>query len=614
MRKKLINIHSSELAGGGAKLPDPQQIEYGEIAVNYAKGAETIAIRNSEDEIVEFKPGGGDDVYTVDGQLLTLIMASGTPEEEYSIMFQASSGDTVYGDIDGYLGGMDSFFEAARQNMRIVFSTKQPAEGVLEIGEPLFMSMSGLNMVYCKFNGIIVGGSPVSNCVLMMMAQNGMFVGGFAFEPETIVYKSGENIYVDDYRKTINCSGLTTVRNNMTSKSIETNDFLYPEETLYYVYKDDYDQYHARKCSEWDGGLGFVIGIMIVPPDVLPDGKARIMALNYVDSAGTETTDPQNLRWTLLNNSAEPLSYHNQIPIVNPLKNEIIKLLDLKLNNYSAILPQEGLSETLNPLYRRTGWKYGSYYEIAPSPFSGTVLNPVYAIEERNGTPANNAFSDFDGLGNTRILCQSADTYVAANAAHLYHQYNDGGLEWYLPAFGELCFLPLKIKSINDILSITSRAAQISTYVNYGLWSSTQNTGGPYALDIRGDEYNTADVTYWGDFKCVRPFAMIDRIVYDDSPYMNLNTRIESYTETKQNKIDNTLSTSSKEIVGAINELASYVGVNGTMSDEMKTAIKDAVKEYLSGVTKQITLSESGDTLSVGFSDDAVFGGEDLTY
>jgi hypothetical protein len=52
-RNKLINIHSVALntAGDGPKLPTKDQIEYGEIAVNYLKDNETISIRNSNDEI-----------------------------------------------------------------------------------------------------------------------------------------------------------------------------------------------------------------------------------------------------------------------------------------------------------------------------------------------------------------------------------------------------------------------------------------------------------------------------------------------------------------------------------------------------------------------------------
>ena len=57
-RNKLINIHSVALntAGDDPKLPTKDQIEYGEIAVNYLDGYETISIRNSNDEIITFKP------------------------------------------------------------------------------------------------------------------------------------------------------------------------------------------------------------------------------------------------------------------------------------------------------------------------------------------------------------------------------------------------------------------------------------------------------------------------------------------------------------------------------------------------------------------------------
>ena len=57
MAKHIIHAHSSAIVGGGAKLPTPDQIEYGEIAINYSKGNETISIKNAEDEIVEFKLG-----------------------------------------------------------------------------------------------------------------------------------------------------------------------------------------------------------------------------------------------------------------------------------------------------------------------------------------------------------------------------------------------------------------------------------------------------------------------------------------------------------------------------------------------------------------------------
>lgn len=51
---KVLNKRSSALVDGKAKLPTASQIDYGEIAINFAKGKETISIKNSEDEIVTF--------------------------------------------------------------------------------------------------------------------------------------------------------------------------------------------------------------------------------------------------------------------------------------------------------------------------------------------------------------------------------------------------------------------------------------------------------------------------------------------------------------------------------------------------------------------------------
>ena len=52
-RQKLIHIHSvaKNSANDGPKLPTSDQIEYGEIAVNYLKDNETISIKNSYGEI-----------------------------------------------------------------------------------------------------------------------------------------------------------------------------------------------------------------------------------------------------------------------------------------------------------------------------------------------------------------------------------------------------------------------------------------------------------------------------------------------------------------------------------------------------------------------------------
>lgn len=54
MSQKVLNKRSSALVNGEAKLPTSQQLDYGEIAINFASGHETLSIKNSSDEIATF--------------------------------------------------------------------------------------------------------------------------------------------------------------------------------------------------------------------------------------------------------------------------------------------------------------------------------------------------------------------------------------------------------------------------------------------------------------------------------------------------------------------------------------------------------------------------------
>ena len=55
---KLIHIKSKQRGEDGLspKLPTCEQLEYGELAINYGEGIETLAIRNDKDEIIKFIP------------------------------------------------------------------------------------------------------------------------------------------------------------------------------------------------------------------------------------------------------------------------------------------------------------------------------------------------------------------------------------------------------------------------------------------------------------------------------------------------------------------------------------------------------------------------------
>lgn len=54
----ILNKRSNEITeDGNPKLPLPEELKYGQIAINYAKGKETIAIKNDQDEVVSINSG-----------------------------------------------------------------------------------------------------------------------------------------------------------------------------------------------------------------------------------------------------------------------------------------------------------------------------------------------------------------------------------------------------------------------------------------------------------------------------------------------------------------------------------------------------------------------------
>ena len=56
MSKHVIHKHSSQVVEGAPKLVSPSELEYGELALNYAKGNETLMFKNNQNEIVTFSP------------------------------------------------------------------------------------------------------------------------------------------------------------------------------------------------------------------------------------------------------------------------------------------------------------------------------------------------------------------------------------------------------------------------------------------------------------------------------------------------------------------------------------------------------------------------------
>ena len=67
--KHVQHIRSNELSGTDPKTPSSGDVQYGEIAINYHSGTETLFLRNDADQIVSFKPGGIVSVANTDSAL-----------------------------------------------------------------------------------------------------------------------------------------------------------------------------------------------------------------------------------------------------------------------------------------------------------------------------------------------------------------------------------------------------------------------------------------------------------------------------------------------------------------------------------------------------------------
>ena len=85
--QKILHLRSTALnEDNSPKLPEVNDIHYGEIAVNYHKGVETIAIKNNEDEITTFKSDKYYEEKYASKEYVQQSFFVGTPEE-YNVAF-----------------------------------------------------------------------------------------------------------------------------------------------------------------------------------------------------------------------------------------------------------------------------------------------------------------------------------------------------------------------------------------------------------------------------------------------------------------------------------------------------------------------------------------------
>ena len=247
----------------------------------------------------------------------------------------------------------------------------------------------------------------------------------------------------------------------------------------------------TTSIDNWSISLGTPIGVVVIPSNFLPDGKARIVSLKAVNSSGNATTSHLTMKWSNTKTDTT-LTNYTKVPITNNTGS-----VSSSSNSY-GYLPSDNFTGDTSFVDGSAKYSTTSTNKI-PSPYNGNEFNTDYS---KDISGYNNTLSDFNGLSNTQVLVGLGNDYVAANAAW---KYNDGvsNTQWYLPSAGELGFMVARLKSINSTISQLGYVAVPSNY----FWSSTQYSSG-YACRV-GTSNGYVNGNLKDSLDYVRPFASL---------------------------------------------------------------------------------------------------------
>ena len=244
----------------------------------------------------------------------------------------------------------------------------------------------------------------------------------------------------------------------------------------------------------WDASMGTPVGVLVIPEGFAPDGKARMLSLNWASSSSTSSTSVSNMKWSNVKADTS-LTNHNRVPTTDNAGSTTTG------SKSSAYLPSDKFTGTVSYVDPLTQYD-GTSRTMIPSPYLGNKPNPAYYAEISG---YNNVLADFDGKGNTDVLVALGADYEAANAARNYKAAGAEEVEWYLPSMGELGFMLPRFNKIQAALAKVN-APQLDD--NYGCWSSSEySSSSAYGVYTANGLVNPDGR---GGSNYVRPFAIID--------------------------------------------------------------------------------------------------------
>ena len=240
--------------------------------------------------------------------------------------------------------------------------------------------------------------------------------------------------------------------------------------------------------DSWNNSLGTPVGVVVIPENFLPDGKARMVGLYGVDVEGNIQQTDFLLSWQD-NHKQVFTNLNTEIPIIDNTGSTSISSYE------SGYLPSDSFIS--NPSLTDDFAFYNFKQFLIPSPYISNDSN--YRAKFFNSFYLNFSFTNYNGIQNTNTLMGVSEAAIACS------RYKNGtDISWYLPTLGELGFLMVRLETINEVIKLLNG----SELIKGSFWSSIEHSvTKAYCLNTTTGAitpYNKMDKLY------VRPYAVLN--------------------------------------------------------------------------------------------------------
>lgn len=235
------------------------------------------------------------------------------------------------------------------------------------------------------------------------------------------------------------------------------------------------------------------IGIVVIPKshNVYGDGSCGVMSLVEMncDTPQQGNATYQEIHWGSSSLDISSLPNFNRVSHCSSMMDNII----IGNGDY-------GYLPTTNTFYDSVGmsadrvaeYRYSTSH-IAPSPYlADGSRNPSY-YQTSAPSSAANALADFDGRGNTsKIIAQrgvkdyatwkptydNMTDYPAASCCDMFSTVGTEQGDWYLPSCGELGYIIVRFKEINETIdklkTVYPNTSLVCLWHDLAYWSSSE--------------------------------------------------------------------------------------------------------------------------------------------